>query len=391
MFHVSVQCYLWDLVDEGIDDVLDRLKGEAGATGISVGLAMPKIDELRCHPGVSPRSFRCAGGAQFQADLSLYAGTRVRPVVAGWLRKSNPLPALAEACTKRGMELRAWIVACDSLTVVERNPNAACKDLFGDPSPNRLCPVNPDVREYLRALVAQASETFAISALELDAIGFAAPHRVHHAAQIGMDVGEVGRWLLRLCFCESCRQAADRHGIDSSAAARAAELRLERIFRKGEAPEQSVQDVLGDDPLLAEYTHWRCSQVTALLRSIRESCRCRLVLHRRGTTETSGTDYRQLAGFADGLLAPASPTDGVPVSDAIEAAQEDVTGTNARVEVAVDAGFPSCGEAASLVRALSQAAHGNACGAVVSNYGMIPLARLDWIKQAARYAQRETS
>jgi len=34
MFQTTLWCYLWDLVDEGIDEVLDRLKGQAGVTAI---------------------------------------------------------------------------------------------------------------------------------------------------------------------------------------------------------------------------------------------------------------------------------------------------------------------------------------------------------------------
>src|SRR5690349_13438156 len=103
MFHISMNCYPWDLVDEGIDAVLDRLKGEAGVTGISVPFSCGPIVQLRPHAGVSPRTFRSRGGVQFQPEASHYTGTRIRPVVADWLRKSNPLAAIAEACAKRGL------------------------------------------------------------------------------------------------------------------------------------------------------------------------------------------------------------------------------------------------------------------------------------------------
>ena len=41
MFQATMRVYLWDLVDEGIDDVLDRLKGEAGITGICGAAGVP--------------------------------------------------------------------------------------------------------------------------------------------------------------------------------------------------------------------------------------------------------------------------------------------------------------------------------------------------------------
>ena len=34
MFEAMVSAYPWDVLDEGIDEVLDRLHGELGATGL---------------------------------------------------------------------------------------------------------------------------------------------------------------------------------------------------------------------------------------------------------------------------------------------------------------------------------------------------------------------
>ena len=209
MFQVNLWCYLWDLVDEGIDQVLDRLKGEAGATGISVATCYHSIDQLRCHPGVSPRTFRSAGGAQFQPDASSYEGTRIRPVVATWLGKRNPLAALADACQKRGLKLRGWTVCCHSSLGVARHPTCAVKDVFGDPNPTWLCPVNPDVREYLRAMVDDLTRNYAFDAIELERPSFDANPHAHAHHKIGFELGDVGRWLYHLCFCESCRQAAE--------------------------------------------------------------------------------------------------------------------------------------------------------------------------------------
>jgi len=41
------------------------------------------------------------------------------------------------------------------------------------------------------------------------------------------------------------------------------------------------------------------------------------------------------------------------------------------------------------VRSMSEAARRGISGVSVANYGLVSLARLEWIKQAVRYAQRE--
>ena len=70
MFQTLVSCYLWDLVDEGIEEVLDRLQGEAGATGVGVGVCCPRTAVLRPHRG--PLS---------QADASRLATGLSQPLV----------------------------------------------------------------------------------------------------------------------------------------------------------------------------------------------------------------------------------------------------------------------------------------------------------------------
>ena len=44
MFNANLWCYVWDLEDEGIDRVVDRLHGEVGATGVSVATSYHSVE-----------------------------------------------------------------------------------------------------------------------------------------------------------------------------------------------------------------------------------------------------------------------------------------------------------------------------------------------------------
>src|SRR5690606_681998 len=124
-----------------------------------------------------------------------------------------------------------------------------------------------------------------------------------------------------------------------------------------------------------------------LVALLRRACRCRLVI-RRGETPAGGNDYSAINEHSDALLtAPPKPvTDEVQQVIQVAAAE---AGDVARVEVGVSACAPECPDSAALVRALSTAARLGVRTAVVENYGLLPLPRLAWIKQAARYATRE--
>ncbi len=389
MFQINLWCYLWDLVDERIDEVLDRLKGEAGATGISVATCYHSVDQLRPHAGVSPRTFRSPGGAQFQPHAAAYAGTRIRPVVATWLKKSNPLAAVAEACDKRGLTLRGWTVCCHSSVTVDRYQSSAAKNVFGDLDPTWLCPVNPDVREYVRAMVEDLAEHYPFETIELERPSFPArPHR-HAHEKVGFELGEVGRWLYSLCFCESCRQAAKREGLDVEAAARSVSATLERLFATGKPIDQPLPDFVANDPVLQAYVDWRCGQVTSLIRSVKQSCGCRVAVHRVGDRYQAATDFKAIAPGCDALLRHCPYPDRQGVIEAVVRETWDETQDMARVELGFNACTPPCPDSETFVGAVSHAARLGVRSVNVYNYGMLPLSRMEWLRRASRFARRE--
>jgi len=389
MFQTNMWCYLWDLVDEGIDEVLARLQGEAGITGISVATFYHSVDQLRPHPGVLPGRFCMPGGAQFQPHAGRYAGTRMRPVVASWLKKSNPLAQLAEACEKHSLTLRGWTVCCHSSLMVGKYPNCAVKNVFGDIDPTWLCPINPDVREYLRAMVEDLSENYPFEAIELERPCFQERPHSHAHHKVGFELGEAGHWLFNLCFCESCRQIAVDEGIDVQAAAEAAGSILERIYYNGEPPAESIADIIAGHPVLGQYVDWRCTKVASLAETVRQSCKCRLVIHRAGGRFVAGVDFKAIGLHCDAMLTncPHPYTDEA-IEDTVNEALADV-GRIGCVELGFSACSPMCPDSATLVRALHHASGLGVPSVNIYNYGMIPLSRMEWIRRATRYAGRE--
>ncbi|UCD28558.1 MAG: hypothetical protein JSV03_15990 [Planctomycetota bacterium] len=389
MFQTNMWCYLWDLVDEGIDKVLDRLQGEAGITGISVATFYHSVDQLRPHAGVLPKRFLSPGGAQFQPQADRYTGTRIKPAAASWLKKSNPLAKVAEACEKRKLALRGWTVCCHSSLMVSKYSNGAVKNVFGDIDPTWLCPINPDVREYLRAMVEDLSGNYPFETIELERPTFQERPHSHAHYKVGIELGEVGHWLSDLCFCESCRQAAVDDGIDAGAAAKAAGAALEKIFAGGDPLEQSIEEFMGDVPVLSDYVDWRCAKVASLVETIKQSCKCRIVVHRAGGRFVAAADFKTIGPYCDATLSncPHPYTDQT-IDETVNEALKD-TGEISHVELGFNAFSPFCPDSATLVRSVSHVAKLGVPSVNIYNYGLIPLSRMEWIRRATRYAGRE--
>ena len=387
MFEINLTCMPWDLVDEGIDAVLDRLGGEAPLTGITVVVCTPRIDLFRPHPGVSPRTFRSEGGIQFQPRAGGYGATRVHPVVADWIKKKNPLAEITEACGRRNLAVRAELCCCLNPATVHKHPAAAAKNVFGTPSRDWLCPVNPDVRAYLQALVEDLATGYPIEAISLANPGFPDVNGPPVGGAMGPNIDpEQAEVLGQLCFCESCRQQAERDGVDIASATRCVQVALDRLFTTGKSSEPPFEDLVAGDPVLQTLMDWRARQVTELMRSLRDASDKRIVLHEADSYSTA-LDLEDLVDCCDAVVTTCHGFDLDDIPDIVDELG-DVLGATGRVEVQLDPGSADFADSASLVRTIKLTADAGAGGIQLWHYGGLPLNRLKWIKQASRYARR---
>ena len=110
MLKSYIVVYPWDLLDEGIDVVLDRLQGEVGVDGVSLWIATRAVTQLRVRR-VEPRCFRTRGGVFFQPSDECYAASQIKPPVSSWMQDRDPLAFVAKACVDRGLKLRVKLSA----------------------------------------------------------------------------------------------------------------------------------------------------------------------------------------------------------------------------------------------------------------------------------------
>jgi hypothetical protein len=384
MFQVNMIAHLWDLVDEGLEGALDLLQGRIGVTGICTPVTTPPAQHIRYAPDVTPRVFQTRGGTFFQPASDLYTGTRCRPLPSEWLKGRNPLHKLADECRRRGLPLRA-VVECTGIgRVATHDPHFARKNVFGDVSTSQICLVNPDVAEFLRALVVDLRTNYGPEVVELTGLDAMTPL----INETSSDVGLGGRQLLALCFCESCRQAAAAHDVDVESAARSTAVRLEDVFRTGRPIPSPLLALAADDPPLSAFLGWYRDRIAGLSGKLRESSGCRLLARTRrlGPHDDLLADFGYAAG-TDGVVCDYAGWDSDRLQHLLATIRGSL-GVEQRLEVQVGVCPPAAVDEQALFRILSHAAELGVPSVSLDHYGRLPRERVDLLKQAVRFPRR---
>jgi hypothetical protein len=396
---VNMVCHLWDLADEGIEKVLDHLASEVGVAGVSVPVVCPAVSHLRTRPGLTPRVAWAPGGVFFAPHEQLYAATRCKPVVSRWLKSRDLLGEVVEACRARSLDCRAVVHTTNAGQMASRYPDAAVKTVFGDGWPDRICPVNPDVQAFLTAICRDLAANYGVSAIELADLYPGRTLTAQPGCASSPRLGSGGWALLKLCFCESCRQlsgaGSQSADVDPAAAARSVEVRLQKVYDSGGTSSAGPGGLPADDPVLAAYVtaQWRAmGKLTAV---IARECRGDLVLR----------CYDDAVRAADAPFGGPELPPGVKVqmavraldpSDAVDAAAGtavESAGGAARAELLIrllagDAAQSADASGQALVRGLARLNDLGLASVTMESYGEMPAAGLDGVRQAIRFARR---
>jgi hypothetical protein len=379
-------CYPWDLEEEGIEAAIDRMAGEIGVDAVSIATTLPSVSEFRARAFATHRTVEYDAAAHFQPVAKHYAGTRIRPIAAPWMKSRNPLEKIAQYAEKQGLKVRAWTTCCHGSAMVARHRMAACVNVFGDLSPSWMCPSNPDVREYVAALVEDLTTHYPLDTIELDGADFGGPTHSHKHARSGVGGGPVEQVLLSWCFCPSCQQRARDGGLDVEAVAAAAASQLGQMMLAKIPSHNDFDSLLASDANLAAYYKMRVEVVTSLARLIRGRTKARLVVHHETPTCFSAADAVALSEVCDGLVIPAPhqvrPQDPEPRLQYAWGVE--------KTQLAQPCHPPHIEDGPALVSTVHHAAQTGCAAIGFSNYGVAPEPCLDWVRQAVRYARRES-
>ena len=367
--------YLWDFAaDDG--RLLERVVGEVAIDHVVV----PVVTGARTtfHMLVRPEApnFHTDGGWHFRNSAKVYQNVALRPRKARWFAAGDLLAQLRERVSTWNLKLHVRIDLRAVQQLVDDQPHVMQRNAWGQETPAAgACARNADVRELLRATLEDLSR-YGLAGYELrdwlpdHAVDRHTPRPYHWMPNV--------RRLLDMCFCASCRQIAERAGVDGEQAARSTRVYVERLLATGDAA--GADDPAATDPVLDAYVNVRMADCAAWLRrQVEDKPECRRL------------PLRDLGGPSLGTCAPWVQMLRVPPPHTIgdERWRERFDAELARsAALSLPAWRSLFADSAAFVSLVHRVVDGGI--AVVDFEGLTeaPAEAIDWLRQAVRFARR---
>jgi hypothetical protein len=264
----SMFAFATDLRDEGLHTVLDNVQHRAGVNGLTMAVAYHHARDIFPHNPVHKVRYLEGGVVFFPPDRALYEGLRLQPHVSQLVRSGDPLSDLCAAADDRGLHANAWAVFLHNDRLGFLHPECATQNAFGDRYLTDLCTSNPDVRAYACALASDIAR-YEISTILAESLHFHGLGHGYHHERYFEELGTVGIYLLGLCFCSHCLEAANHAGVDAQSVHRTVRDELQRRFsaetgedRLGELTRDALEPFGGEQ--LLGYLEARTQTVTSL-------------------------------------------------------------------------------------------------------------------------------
>lgn len=261
----AIRAFVWDLADEGLEDVLERLR-QAGVDGLNLALA---YHGGRFYCPHNPRRVMVHapdGVLYFQPLLSCYE--QIRPPVHPEFSSGAFVARIGEAVREFGMHWSAWLALLTNRNISWAHPECTCVNALGDRLDGALCPANPAVRTYAQALVEDVAHRVGVDSIELEDFAFPSQEAYMGGKWRGVPIGPELDYLLSLCFCEHCRHRAEEDNIEVDDLMH----RVERMIRsalEGDLTERRIADEISDPyHPLTRFAGVRGEIVTSLLEDL---------------------------------------------------------------------------------------------------------------------------
>jgi hypothetical protein len=400
---LSVYLHCWDVVDEGVEVVLDRIQ-DTGANGVNLAVSYHSGRFLTPHNPRGPVYMAEEGVVYFEPDLELYRDTPLKPRRSQRYREVDVLRRVVAAAKERGLQVHTWTVGLHNYEFVRAHPELAVVDPFGQVNPNYLCPSREECRNYLKALTADIAANYEVATVKLESPAYPAGmvHGDHHEV-LTHPLDPAISYLMASCFCDACKARAREQGIDLAEVQRVARTLVEEGLQ---VPGWVVDGVDGVDlykvfvwlkedlPEFRALYEFKAQVVEDLLAEVREALRA---VGRAELGVITGTVYggheainegltpraiRKHADVWDVILYYPSPE---PIYYYVRWLKALMQG-EARLNATVRINYPITKAPGQLTATVRAALEAGADGFGFYNYGWSTLDQLGWLREALRSA-----
>jgi hypothetical protein len=220
---VVASLYAWDLLDEGLDHILDVLESETLTNSTYLVALMhdekrPLTDFYYPHNPRRKVYWTEDSRAYWAPHSDAYQDSRIKPRTTGnaELQGHDWLQELIAGARRHGITAGAEL----SHTWVDkertRGELADCvqQDIYGQPFDQQICFNNPDVRAYGLALYVDLATHYDLDFIQTCVRGFNPGRRQLWTSSNSPELQRLTGTVLGGCFCRHCQAAAEKRGID---------------------------------------------------------------------------------------------------------------------------------------------------------------------------------
>lgn len=237
----SLFAFATDLEGEGLDTVLANVQERGGVGGVTFAAVYHEARDLFPHNPRGHLRFLEPGVCYFRPDPSRYHGLAIQPRTSALVGDGDVLSDLVDAAGRRDLAVHAWTVYLHCDWVRDGRPEHAERTAFGDPCLTELCPANPEVRAYARALSGDIAR-HGVRTIAAESLHYHPLEHGYHHERYFLHLGARTSFLLGLCFCEHCLARAQASGVDGDALQRWARDEIQRVFDGGEDVSEELDE-----------------------------------------------------------------------------------------------------------------------------------------------------
>ena len=210
----ALYTYPWDLVDDGVDEALDRIVDLTGCSEIQLAPSYHVSNYFLPHNPKSPIRFGENGAVFFRPQLSRYDATEIKPHVSGCVTTPDYFERLVDAINRKGLVFSAWNVYFFNHHLSEKHPQFAKHDVFGTPYVGQLSPSSKDAQEFAVALTQEVMDRFHPHAVRIEALQRQMWRHGMLKNKFQGDITERCQFLLGVCFNPASVGNAEEAGMD---------------------------------------------------------------------------------------------------------------------------------------------------------------------------------
>ena len=258
--------HAWD-TDVDADLLTERFL-EVGCNTLAVALNYHHIGaaDLR----LEHVHYERTAGTAFSVNQKRYG--RIYPEAQG--EREERLLKLTEKSNQKGLRFKAWVVNSHNSTLGQKYPELRVKNVWGDFYSNAICLNKKAFWAYERDLLEDIESRFSPESYIMEAVEWMpAFHGEHHEFMLARMTPAI-RYLLSMCFCESCMEKAELAGIDGEKVAGIVKQLLRQLLREdtasGKNEELQMTQLFLEYPELYEYQRFRMNSVTELVKETAE-------------------------------------------------------------------------------------------------------------------------